>query len=282
MYPVSDFSSNRHVDLSNRLTSSCHLGTASMDWVVVSSCMAPSFCPSCCWHHHFQSSEYSANNLENLLFFTWPWMTSATSSWLVEVSGSITSHMGCIKSEGPTSSKSQPKQWMEASGPQSCWPLLSMSGKEYRQLRLLALHISLAKPSMYPGSDFSSNRNVDYSNRLTSSGHLGIASMDWVVVSSCMAPSFWPSCCWHHHFQSPEYSANNLENLLFFNWPWMTPATSSWSVEVSGSITSHMGCIKSEGPTSSKSQPQQWMEASDPQSCWSLSSIQCQGKNTDN
>ena len=61
---------------SNRLTSSGHLGTASMDWVMVSSCMAPSFCPSCCWHHHFQSSEYSANNLENLLFFTWPWMTS--------------------------------------------------------------------------------------------------------------------------------------------------------------------------------------------------------------
>ena len=142
----------------------------------------------------------------------------------------------------------------------SIWPSVvltplvnSMSGKEYRQLRLLALHMSLAQPSMYPESDFSSNRHVDYSNRLTSSGHLGIASMDWVVVSSCMAPSFCPSCFWHHYFQSSEYSANNLENLLFFTWPWMTSATSSWSVEISGSITSHMGCIKSEGPTSSKS-----------------------------
>ena len=129
----------------------------------------------------------------------------------------------------------------------------SMSGKEYRQSRLLALYISLAEPSMYPVSDFLSNLHVDYSNPLTSSGYLGNAFMDWVVVSSCMAPSFCPSCCWHHHFQSSEYSANNLENLLFFTWPWMTYATPSWSVEISGSITSHIGCIKSEGPTSSKS-----------------------------
>ena len=149
--------------------------------------------------------------------------------------------------------ESQPQQWMEASVPQSSWPLSSMSGKEYRQSKLLALYISLAQPSMYPGSDFSSNRHVDFSNRLTSSGHLGTASMDWVVVSSCMAPSFCPRCCWHHHFQYSEYRANNLENLLFFTWHWMTSVTSSWSVEISGSITSHIGCIKSEGPTSSKS-----------------------------
>ena len=159
----------------------------------------------------------------------------------------------------------------------------SMSGKEYRQSKLLALYISLAQPSMYPGSEFPSNHHVDFSNRLTSTGYLGTASMDWVVVSSCMAYSFCPSCCWRHHFQSSEYSTNNLENLLFFTWPWMTSATSSWSVEISGSITSHMGCIKSQGPTSSKSPntSKEWKHPS-PQSGWPLSSIQCQEKNTDN
>ena len=81
----------------------------------------------------------------------------------------------------------------------------SMSGKEYRQSKLLALYISLAQPSMYPGSDFSSDRHVDYSNLLTISGHLGTVSIDWVVVSSWMVPSFCPSCCWHHHFQSSKY-----------------------------------------------------------------------------
>ena len=143
------------MDFLNRLTSSDHLGTASMDWVVVSSCMAPSFCPSCCWHHHFQSSEYSANNLENLLFFTWPWMTSATSSWSVEISGSITSDMGRIKSKGPTSVKSQPKQWMEASGPQSWWPSRQFNVRERIQtIKIISTVYQLGRALHVPSVRF--------------------------------------------------------------------------------------------------------------------------------
>ena len=207
MYPGSDFPSNRHVDFSNRLTSSGHLGTESMDWVVVSSCMAPNPSAPAVVDITIPSPQntmliilkicYSLPDLE--------WHQPHPVGRLKSVEASQVTWAA-------SSPKVQhrPRVPTPAMNGSICpsvvlTPLVnSMSGKEYRQSNLLALYISLAQPSMYPVSDFSSNRHVDFSNRLTSSGHLSTVSMDWVVVSSCMAPAFCPRCCWHHHFQSSE------------------------------------------------------------------------------